>query len=158
MREYNREYRQRDREYTRDFTEEYRENIEETIEREPHESLFNRPALVRVVLKKKYNDHEKNFKEMLQEFKRKISNIGIMHDFKDHQFYESKSVRKRKTRLVSAKKSLMDTIEKKIVAGDKDIKASPGLIKKVIANMKEKQEKKEKKDKKNNYQNKRQDD
>lgn len=91
-------------------------------------------ARVRVELKKKYNDPDKNFREMFQEFKRRVSNSGLLHDYKDHQFYESKSERKRKARRVSKKKMLMESIETKIRTGEK-INASAGLIKKVKSNM-----------------------
>lgn len=89
---------------------------------------------VRVELKKKYNDPDKNFREMFQEFKRRVSNSGLLHDFKEHQVYESKSERKRKARRASKKKMLIESIETKIRTGEK-INAPAGLIKKVKANL-----------------------
>jgi ribosomal protein S21 len=89
---------------------------------------------VRVELKKKYNDPYKNFKEMFQEFKRHVSNAGILHDYKEHQYYESKSEKDHKARRDSAKKALMEDIEQKLVTGQK-VNAPAGLIKKVRANL-----------------------
>lgn len=99
---------------------------------------------VRVELKKKYNDSYRNFKDMFQEFKRKVSNAGIMHDYKDHEYYETKSEKSRKQRREAKKRATMQDIEKKLVTGE-PIKAPAGLIKKVKANLN-----KDKKDKKRN--------
>jgi small subunit ribosomal protein S21 len=91
-------------------------------------------ARVRVELKKKYNDPHRNFKDMLQEFKRRVSNAGILHDYKEHQFYESPSEKNRKKRKEAEKKRQMETLERKILGGER-VKASAGLIKKVMANL-----------------------
>jgi len=88
---------------------------------------------VRVELKKKYNDPHKNFKEMFTEFKRRVSNAGIMHDFKEHQFYESKSEKQRKKRKAAVKKLQMELLEEKLQRGER-VKAPTGLIKKAMAN------------------------
>ena len=87
---------------------------------------------VRVDLKKKYNDPQRNFKDMLQEFKRRVSNAGILHDFKEHQFYETKSEKRRKKRKEAQKKLQMEMLEQKILGGERT-KASAGLIKKVVS-------------------------
>jgi ribosomal protein S21 len=100
---------------------------------------------VRVELKKKYNDPQRNFKDMLQDFKRRVSNAGILHDYKEHQFYESKSEKKRKKRKEIEKKLQMEALEQKIIGGEK-IRASAGLIKKVMAHMNKNSKKR------NNYQ------
>lgn len=89
---------------------------------------------VRVELRKKHGDPYRNFKEMLQEFKRKVSNAGILHDFKEHQFYESKSEKKRKKRKEAEKKFQMELLEEKILGGER-VKASAGAIKKVVSQM-----------------------
>lgn len=91
-------------------------------------------ARVRVELKRKYNDPQRNFKELLREFKRRVSNAGIMHDFKEHQFYESPSEKKRKKNKEADKKRQMETLERKILGGER-VKASGGLIKKVMSNL-----------------------
>jgi len=109
---------------------------------------------IRTELKKKYNDPDKNFKEMLQAFRREVSKSGIMHDFKDHQFYESRSEKDRHIKRASQKKALMESIEKKILTGEK-VNAPAGIIKKVKSNMlKDKKDKDDKK--KGQYRNQRQ--
>jgi ribosomal protein S21 len=136
-RDYNRDYDDRD------------ESDDQGIDYVPYEhNIRDRTggsiARVRVELKRKYNDPWKNFKDLLQDFKRRVSNRGIMHDYKEHQFFESKSEKKRKARKAATKKFQMEAIEQKINAGD-PIKASPGLIKKVKANMQATKEKQNKK-------------
>lgn len=91
-------------------------------------------ARVRVELKKKYNDPMRNFRDMLQEFRRRVNNSGIMHDVKDHEFFESKSEKKRKKRKEAEKKHLMEDLERKILGGER-VKASAGLIKKIMSNL-----------------------
>lgn len=88
---------------------------------------------VRVDIKNKYNDPHRNFKDMFAEFKRRVSNAGIMHDFKEHQFFESKSENARKKRKAAAKKQQMEILEGKIQRGER-VKAPAGVIKKVMAN------------------------
>lgn len=89
---------------------------------------------VRAELKNKYSDPHKNFKDMLQDFKRKVSNAGILHDYKEHQYYESKSEKKRKKRKEAEKKLQMEILEQKILGGER-VRASAGMIKKIVSNM-----------------------
>lgn len=89
---------------------------------------------VRVECKRKYSDPHRNFKDMIQDFKRKVSNSGILHDYKEHQYYESPSEKNRKKRKESEKKQQMEALEKKILGGE-TVKASAGLIKKVMSNL-----------------------
>lgn len=105
---------------------------------------------VRVELKRKYNDPERNFKDMFQEFKRRVNNAGIMADYKDHQYYESKSEKKRKKRIESEKKQQMETLERKILGGER-VKASAGLIKKILTNLNK--DKRDKTKRNNKYRN-----
>lgn len=98
---------------------------------------------VRVELKKKYNDPHKNFREMHAEFKRRVSNAGILHDYKDHEYFESKSEKKRKKRSATRKKLQMEMLEEKILSGER-VKASPGLVKKAMANHNKKQQRQSK--------------
>jgi len=101
---------------------------------------------VRVEIKNKYNDHHRNFKEMFAEFKRRVSSAGILADYKEHEFYESKSVKARKKRKEAVAKQRSEMIEEKLLAGEK-VNAPAGLIKKIKA-------KQNKKDKKKDYRNK----
>ena len=48
-------------------------------------------ARVRVESRKKYNDPDRNFRDLFQEFKRCVNNSGIMHDYREHEFYQKKS-------------------------------------------------------------------
>lgn len=90
---------------------------------------------VRVELKNKYNDPQKNFKDMFQEFKRQVSNAGILHDYKSHQEFESPSHKKRKKKREAVKKQQQEQLEQKILTGER-VKAPSGVIKKILANQK----------------------
>lgn len=90
---------------------------------------------VRVELKKKYNDPEKNFREMFQEFKRRVSNAGILHDLKGHQYFESKSEKARKAKREAIKKARQQTLEEKVLRGER-VNAPSGVIKKIMASQK----------------------
>lgn len=103
-----------------------------------------RQARVRVELKKKFNDPDKNFKEMLHEFRRQMTKAGVMHDFRNHEFYESRSETDRKAKRSSQKKRLMDTLTQRIVAGER-IEGHGSMVKKIMSNLKKEKEKKDKK-------------
>jgi len=91
-------------------------------------------------LKDKYNDPEKNFKEMFQEFKRQVSNAGILHDYKNHQEFQSPSEKKRKKRREAIKKKQQETLAEKVLSGER-VKAPSGVIKKILSNQRKKQRK-----------------
>lgn len=95
---------------------------------------------VRVEIKNKYNDPYKNFKEMFAEFKRRVSSAGILADFKEHEFYESKSEKKRKKRRAAVAKRQSEMVEEKILSGER-VKAPGGLIKKIMSNQNKKKRK-----------------
>lgn len=97
-------------------------------------------ARVRVELKDKYNDPDKNFREMFQEFKRQVSNAGILHDYKNHQEFQSPSEKKRKKVRESIKKREQDALSEKIMRGER-VRAPAGVIKKILANQRKKQRK-----------------
>lgn len=88
---------------------------------------------VRVELKKKYNDPMKNFNEMKNEFKRRCGHAGILHDYKDHQSFESRSQKDRRKRFKAKRKFEMEALTQKILAGER-VKAPAGLIKKILEN------------------------
>ncbi len=151
----SRQYTKGLKQYARDYTGPEEVEAEVEVEQAPREFIHRDRSLgrvpnVRVELKRKFNDPMKNFKEMLQEFKRRVSNRGIMRDLNDHKFFESKSEKKRKARNAATKKFQMEAIENKIITGE-PVKASAGLVKKVMANMRDKKEKQNKKDRNNNY-------
>lgn len=88
---------------------------------------------VRVELKenKKFHDREKNFKHMLQDFKRKVAEAGIMHEIKRKQFYESKSEIARRKRRESDNRRRIEDMENKILNGER-VQAPSGFVKKVM--------------------------
>jgi small subunit ribosomal protein S21 len=58
-------------------------------------------ALVRVELKDlpsnaSYYDKERAFKTMLSIFKRQVNELGILSEWKERQYYESPSVKKKR--------------------------------------------------------------
>jgi len=95
-------------------------------------------ARVRVELKHKYNDRQKNFKDMFQEFKRQVSNAGILHEYKAHQEFVSPSEKKRKKKREATKKQQQEQLSEKILSGER-VKAPSGIIRKILANHKKKQ-------------------
>lgn len=95
---------------------------------------------VKVYNKKNYNDEYRNFKDMLTEFKRRVSSAGILHEYKEHQFYESKSEKKRKKRREAAAKQRNEMLEEKILAGER-VKAPAGLVKKIKSSQNKKNRK-----------------
>jgi ribosomal protein S21 len=146
-----RRYERDNRDHTREHKEshEYTPRETEYVERGPKDQTFRRPARVRAFLKRKFNDPWKNFKELLQDFRRRVSNAGIMHDLKDHQYYESKTEKKRKKKRESQKRLLMESLTKKVLAGER-VEGHGGLVKKVQSNIKKEKEKKDKRKERNN--------
>lgn len=72
---------------------------------------------------------------MFQEFKRRVSNAGILADYKDHQFFETRNQKDRRKRREAAKRYQMEMLAEKILAGER-VKAPSGLVKKVLASHK----------------------
>jgi ribosomal protein S21 len=144
MREFNyKRERYQAREYGSQQTQEY--GNRDFPPPEPHNTEHvGRSAHVRVVLKKKFNDPDKNYKEMLADFRRRVSTAGVLREFKEHQFYESKSEKRRKAKRCAQKKLLMDVLTKRMLAGER-IEGHGGMVKKIQSNLKKEKEKKEKK-------------
>jgi len=86
---------------------------------------------VRIEIKKKYNDPQKNFKEMLKEFNRRVSNAGLIHAYKEHRFFETKSEKRRRKKKETEKHFATEALVDKILAGER-VKAPSGLVKKVL--------------------------
>jgi len=68
---------------------------------------------------------------MFQEFKRRVSNLGILAEYKDHQYFETKSQKKRKKRRDTENRFKMEILTEKIMRGER-VKAPSGLVKKVL--------------------------
>jgi ribosomal protein S21 len=95
---------------------------------------------VRVELKNKYHDPHKNFKDMFQEFKKQVSNAGILHEYKSHQEFVSPAQKRRKKRREAIKKQRQEQLAEKILSGER-VKAPSGVVKKILTNHKKKQRK-----------------
>ena len=70
-----------------------------------------RKVLVRAELKNSI-DRERDFKYLLISFKRKCNESNIMHDYKEHEYFESKSrkarKKKRETTLLSRRNQITE--------------------------------------------------
>lgn len=56
-------------------------------------------SIARARVELRYSKHktpDEQFKEMFHVFKHKCNEANIMHSYKEHQFFESKSAKKRK--------------------------------------------------------------
>jgi len=82
---------------------------------------------------------------MFQEFKRRVSNAGILHDYKDHQFFESKSEKKRRKKKETIKRLQMEALSDKIMRGER-VKAPSGLVKKILNSHKKDKDKRKDRD------------
>lgn len=103
-------------------------------------------ARVRVEAKPGSRFDDRSFKIMFQEFKKRCSDAGIMHDAKEHQFFESKSSKARKKKREVINKRVQENIEEKLNRGEK-VRCSSKLIKKIRS----KQAKNARQSKKDNY-------
>lgn len=87
---------------------------------------------VRVELRNKYRDPQKNFKEMMHKFRRYVSDAGIISDYKEHQVFVSKSEKKRKKKREAVAKAKEEQIEEQILSGQK-VTGNGRLVKKIMA-------------------------
>jgi ribosomal protein S21 len=71
----------------------------------------------------------KAFKYLHTEFKRRVSDAGIMHSLKQHEFYESKTLKRRKKKREAALRRQREILEARIMAGER-VKTPAGLSKK----------------------------
>ncbi len=91
----------------------------------------------KATLGNKYRDSMANFKDLMQNFKRTVSNAGILQEYKDHEYYSTESEKKRKKRQDARKKAQIENIQNRIQAGD-PVRASKGLVKKAMSGMNKK--------------------
>lgn len=79
-------------------------------------------ARVRVEAKRLKNDsyyeREKNFQSLFKEFKRLVSDAGIMHLVKENEYYQSKGEKARKKRKESNLKRQQEIILEAIERGE----------------------------------------
>lgn len=88
-------------------------------------------ARVRVELKPGRFD-DKAMWLMRHDFKRQCSDVGIMHDYKEHQYFESQATKDRKKHRECVNKMQQELIEQKLDRGEK-VCCSSKLIKKIRA-------------------------
>lgn len=79
-------------------------------------------ARVRVEARRARNDsfseRERIFKALLQEFKKRVNEAGILHEIKEHQYYESPSEKNRKARKDSMRKREQEKMLEAIQRGE----------------------------------------
>lgn len=83
------------------------------------------------------NERLRAFKHLLTEFRRRVADAGIMHDYKEHQFFESKASKRRKKKRESELRRKQELLEERVLAGE-NVRAPAGMLKK-----KKKKEKRE---------------
>lgn len=93
-----------------------------------------------------YFDREKAFRIMMSEFRNKCADAGIMHDYKEHQQFESKARKRRQKRRETQSRLLLDNLERKIKAGE-PVEKNGKLYKKLM----QKSKSKNKREDKNNF-------
>lgn len=74
---------------------------------------------------------KKGVRALLKEFKRAVGEAGILHEYKEHQFFKSKSEKRREKQREVEKKMKLVQMEKDLMAG-KHVKAPKSLIRKVL--------------------------
>lgn len=87
-------------------------------------------------------DQYRAFKIMHQEFKRRVSDAGIMHILKERQYFESKSEKLRKKKKDALNKRKTEEVEEKLRAGIK-VHGEAKLVKKIQNRLKAKGKKRD---------------
>jgi hypothetical protein len=84
-----------------------------------------------------YNQ-ERQFKVMMKEFKNKLGEYGVVKEYKDRRWFESRSRKLRKKRRDTVNRRKEDAIEERLRKGE-NVVEEPALVKKVRSRMKAKQ-------------------
>lgn len=71
----------------------------------------------------------KAFKYLFTEFKRRVSDAGIMHYLKEHEYYESKTSKRRRKKREAALRRQREILESRIMAGER-VKAPARMFRK----------------------------
>ena len=87
-------------------------------------------ARVRVELKPGVRPDERTTRMLLAELRKQCGQAGILHTYKEHQYFESESVKARRKRRQIVNKMEQATVEEKLLRGEK-VKCSSKLIKKI---------------------------
>lgn len=75
-------------------------------------------------------EREKAFRMLFTDFKRKCSDVGIMHTIKEHERFESTASKDRKKLRDAINRRKQDELEQRIRGGEK-IKGSSKILKKI---------------------------
>lgn len=87
-------------------------------------------ARVRVELKPSKKGPAVDFKIMFQEFKRRVSDVGILHELKDREYFESKRRKNRLARMQAVQRRREDEVEGKLLRGEK-VEGESKIVRKV---------------------------
>ena len=63
------------------------------------------------------NEH-RAFKRLMTEFKRRVDAAKILHHYKEHQYFESKSEKRRKKKREAELRNKQETLKAKMLAGE----------------------------------------
>lgn len=85
----------------------------------------------RVYVKNKYADPDKNLKDAVREFRNRVGSAKIMHLLKKRDFFESKTVIRKRKKHESKRKAWEGMVEEKILNGD-PLDISPGVLKRIM--------------------------
>jgi ribosomal protein S21 len=92
-------------------------------------------ARVRVELKPTKRGQAVDFKIMFQEFKRRVSDVGILHELKDRQYFESKRRKDRLAKRQAVQRRKEDEVEGMILRGEK-VEGSSKIVRKIRTRIK----------------------
>jgi len=85
---------------------------------------------VRIEVKRKYNDPDKNLKDAIHALRKEIGKDGLLREYRERQTYQSPSEKNRRRRRSSAQKLLVESLRAKILSGEK-IREPVALVKKI---------------------------
>lgn len=103
-------------------------------------------SIARVRVEAKYfgkgtdSDRKRAFSIMFAEFKRRVSDAGILKLLKERQFFQSKSEKLRKKKKEALNKRKTEEVEQKLRSGIR-VQGEAKLVKKIQNNMKAKSKK-----------------
>lgn len=66
-----------------------------------------------------YRDRDQAFKMLLHAFKRQRNDVGIDHDLKEHEYFESKSRKNRRKKRSAILKAQQEELQQKFLRGER---------------------------------------
>ena len=85
----------------------------------------------KVYVKNKHADKMLNVKEAIKELRDRIGSVKLAHHLKEHEFFESKTVKRKRRKREWKRKKWEGMIEEKILNGDK-LNIQPGVYKRIM--------------------------